>query len=100
MHACMYVVWCLHACQVCGVCLHSTSSHAHTPRQYHTSVSVYVSVVCSHLCVYLFACVQIGSDTYTLQEVVTRPDLVARMTPDEKAAYTELYREAYEELHT
>ena len=46
------------------------------------------------------ACVQIGGRTYTLQEVMARPDLVATMTTSEKAAYTELYREAYEELHT
>ena len=31
---------------------------------------------------------------------MTRQDLVAKMTPDEKAAYTELYREAFKDLHT
>ena len=84
----------------CVVCVCTAYQAMHTHHVNTTLVSMYVSVICSHLCVYLFACVQIGSDTYTLQEVVTRPDLVARMTPDEKAAYTELYREAYEELHT
>ena len=63
-------------------------------------ISVFLILMCVYVCVCVCVCVQIGGNTYTLQEVMTRPDLVAKMTPDEKAAYTELYRQAFEELHT
>ena len=61
-----------------------------------------VNLACSQTfyVVFVCLCVQIGGGTYTLQEVMTRPDLVATMTASEKAAYTELYRKAYEDLHT
>ena len=82
MYVCMYVCMSMHSPYLQDI------------------VAICISVFLMLMCVYVCVCVQIGGDTYTLQEVMRRPDLVAKMTPDEKAAYTELYRQAFEELHT